>query len=85
MLGSEERPRVALVTSWMAGLAKNDHHRNKARPLRDPAPSAPAEWARSKGEDTRLERDVAIKILPTHLSQNPEVRQRFEREARAIS
>jgi len=38
-----------------------------------------------RAKDTRLGRDVAIKILPLHLSQNPEVRERFEREARAIS
>jgi serine/threonine protein kinase/roadblock/LC7 domain-containing protein len=35
--------------------------------------------------DTRLDRMVAIKILPTHLSSNPEAKQRFDREARAIS
>src|SRR5215469_10727016 len=35
--------------------------------------------------DTRLERTVAIKILPHHLSDNPEAKQRFEREARTIS
>src|SRR3984893_9090980 len=38
-----------------------------------------------RARDTRLERMVAIKILPTHLSSNPEAKQRFEREARAIS
>jgi hypothetical protein len=38
-----------------------------------------------KGHDTRLGRDVAIKVLPAHLSANPEIRARFEREARAIS
>src|SRR5436190_18400845 len=35
--------------------------------------------------DTRLEREVAIKVLPQHLSENPEVRARFEREARTVS
>src|SRR5207249_9070477 len=35
--------------------------------------------------DTRLDRSVAIKILPDHLSQSPEAKQRFDREARAIS
>src|SRR5437879_3762725 len=35
--------------------------------------------------DTRLDRTVAIKILPEHLSQSPEAKQRFDREARAIS
>ena len=38
-----------------------------------------------KARDTRLERTVAIKVLPEHLSQNADLRQRFEREARAIS
>jgi eukaryotic-like serine/threonine-protein kinase len=35
--------------------------------------------------DTRLDRTVAIKVLPAHLSQVPEARERFDREARAIS
>jgi eukaryotic-like serine/threonine-protein kinase len=38
-----------------------------------------------RAKDTRLNRTVAIKILSTHLSDNPEIKQRFEREARAIS
>ena len=38
-----------------------------------------------RARDTRLERTVAVKILPTHLSDNPEAKQRFDREARAIS
>src|SRR5258707_1066496 len=38
-----------------------------------------------RAKDTRLDRTVAIKVLPTHLSANPDLRARFEREARAIS
>src|SRR6202041_725240 len=38
-----------------------------------------------RARDTRLDRTVAIKILPHHLSSNPDLKQRFEREARAIS
>src|SRR5450756_239553 len=38
-----------------------------------------------KARDTRLERTVAVKVLPEHLSSSPEVRQRFEREAKTIS
>ena len=38
-----------------------------------------------RARDTRLERIVAIKILPSHLSENAEARQRFDREARTIS
>jgi serine/threonine protein kinase/Tol biopolymer transport system component len=35
--------------------------------------------------DTRLDRVVAIKVLPHHLSSDPDLKQRFDREARAIS
>jgi eukaryotic-like serine/threonine-protein kinase len=38
-----------------------------------------------KARDTRLERTVAIKVLPSHLSASMESRQRFEREAKTIS
>ena len=38
-----------------------------------------------RARDTRLGRDVAVKVLAAHLSAEPEVRARFEREARAIS
>ena len=38
-----------------------------------------------QARDTRLNRTVAIKILPRHLSEKPEAIERFEREARAIS
>src|SRR5262245_15065942 len=35
--------------------------------------------------DTRLNRKVAIKLLPPHFSENVEMKQRFEREAQAIA
>jgi serine/threonine protein kinase len=38
-----------------------------------------------RARDIRLDRTVAVKIIPSHLSKNPEARQRFEREALAIS
>jgi len=38
-----------------------------------------------RARDTRLDRVVAIKILPQHLSEKPAARERFDREARAIS
>jgi Tol biopolymer transport system component/tRNA A-37 threonylcarbamoyl transferase component Bud32 len=38
-----------------------------------------------RARDTRLDRTVAIKILPADFSQNPQLRMRFEREAKAIS
>ena len=38
-----------------------------------------------RAEDTRLDRTVAIKVLPSEVSDKPEMRQRFEREAQVIS
>src|SRR5499427_6038125 len=38
-----------------------------------------------RAKDTRLERTVAVKILPAHLSADPVRKQRFEREAKTIS
>ena len=38
-----------------------------------------------KARDTRLDRTVAIKVLPSHLADNAELKRRFEQEARAVS
>ena len=38
-----------------------------------------------KATDTRLDRTVAIKVLPEHVAQDPDLKQRFEREAKTIS
>ncbi|MGA2344915.1 MAG: serine/threonine-protein kinase, partial [Candidatus Sulfotelmatobacter sp.] len=38
-----------------------------------------------RARDTRLDRSVAIKVLPSHLCDQPEARERFDREARSIS
>jgi serine/threonine-protein kinase len=38
-----------------------------------------------KARDTRLDRTVAIKVLPTHLADRSELRERFEREAKTIA
>ena len=38
-----------------------------------------------RARDTRLDRTVAIKVLPPHLAADPEFRERFDREARTIS
>src|ERR1700722_20277019 len=38
-----------------------------------------------RAKDTRLNRIVAIKVLPSHLADSPELRERFEREAKTIS
>ena len=37
-----------------------------------------------KARDTRLDRTVAIKVLPSHVASDPQARERFEREARAV-
>ena len=38
-----------------------------------------------KARDTRLDRIVAIKVLPSSLAADPQFRERFDREARTIS
>ena len=38
-----------------------------------------------RARDTRLDRTVAVKILPAHLSEDADAKQRFDREARSIS
>src|SRR5712692_9606015 len=38
-----------------------------------------------RARDTRLERSVAIKVLPANLTSDPNLRQRLEREAKAVS
>jgi len=38
-----------------------------------------------RARDTRLDRTVAVKVLPQHLADTPEARERFDREARAVS
>ncbi len=38
-----------------------------------------------RARDTRLERTVAVKVLPEHIAQRPEAGARFEREARAVA
>jgi eukaryotic-like serine/threonine-protein kinase len=38
-----------------------------------------------KARDTRLDRIVAIKVLPTHLADRSELRERFDREAKTIA
>ena len=46
--------------------------------------------ARGMGEvyqatDTRLDRTVAIKVLPEHVAADPDLKQRFERETRTVA
>ena len=38
-----------------------------------------------RAKDTRLDRDVAVKVLPEHLASDPEALKRFEREAKSIA
>jgi len=38
-----------------------------------------------KGRDTRLDRTVAVKVLPDHVASDPDLKQRFEREAKTLA
>ena len=38
-----------------------------------------------KARDTRLDRTLAIKVLPAHVASDPDLQQRFEREAKALA
>ncbi len=38
-----------------------------------------------KATDTRLDRTVAIKVLPEHVANDTDLQQRFEREARTVA
>jgi serine/threonine protein kinase len=38
-----------------------------------------------RARDLRLEREVAVKVLPQHLASDPDMRGRFEREARSVA
>jgi serine/threonine protein kinase len=38
-----------------------------------------------KATDTRLDRTVAIKVLPEHVASDPALKQRFEREANTLA
>ena len=38
-----------------------------------------------RGRDTKLDRELAIKVLPAHLAQDPDRRSRFTREAQAVA
>src|SRR6266567_8134757 len=38
-----------------------------------------------KARDTRLDRTVAVKVLPEHIAKREDLRARFEREARAVA
>ena len=39
----------------------------------------------TKATDTRLDRTVAIKVLPEHVASDPDLKQRFEREAKTVA
>ena len=54
--------------------------------MKSPPSLARAAWAGCIGaRDTKLGRDVAIKVLLAHVADDPDLRQRFEREAKTVA
>ena len=52
---------------------------------RSSPPSAPGGWEVYRARDTRLEREVAVKVLSRDLTSSQIARERFQREARTIA
>ncbi len=65
---------------WRSSLARNSAPYEIQSPL-----GAGGMGEVYRARDTRLERDVAVKVLPANLSADPFLRQRMEREAKAVS
>ena len=59
--------------------------RNTARPLRGPRTDRGRTEERYKASDTRLNRVVTLKVLPSEFSEHPEMKARLERDTRTIS
>jgi hypothetical protein len=58
----------------------------RSAPTKSSRSSGPVAWGEVyRARDTRLDRTVAIKVLPEALAADPQLRERFDREARAIS
>ena len=66
-----------MARGWPSPLAQSSALTKSSRR------SVPAAWEKCIAHGTRG--STAIKVLPSHLSENPEFRTRFEREAKTIS
>ena len=63
----------------------NQNHLQRVGPYEIQARSAAGAWAWFILRDPRLERDVAIKVLPDHLADDAERLGRFQREAKMLA
>jgi serine/threonine protein kinase len=70
------------VKSLNQCLALLEPASDRTRSLR---PSAPAAWAKYIQPNTRLKRDVALKVLPEAFANDPERIARFQREAEVLA
>ncbi len=93
--GSRSRPTTARRSSSFATVSSarkrrrgchDPLRRNPPRSLRDPcALGAGGMGEVYRARDTKLDREVAIKVLPESLAKNPDALARFEREAHAVA
>jgi hypothetical protein len=92
-LGGRMLPKNSQSCKYSAGYSLPDLAGSRGHPhwqTSGPLGNPLQYWCGRHGEvyrarDTRLDRIVAIKFLPTHLLGRPELRERFEREARRIA
>ena len=90
--GSHSLGKSTVVNDWVAA---RDGYIREEEPYRALGLFGPYEILSSlgaggmgevyKAKDSRLDRFVAIKVLPEHLTESPDALARFEREAKAIS
>ena len=80
--GGGKQPPLVVSLNWAAGISLTLSAGTRLGPYEILAPLGAGGMGEVyRARDTRLGRDVAVKVLPQHLSSNPELRARFEREA----
>lgn len=82
----DSSPLFALIASTVASMARVLQDGDRLGPYEIVSPLGAGGMSEVyRGRDTRLDRTVAIKVVSSALAGAPDLRERFDREARAIS